>query len=55
MALGRLRLDHDDAWGWAWLGWALPGKDQIGMLLDQIDIGTEAQQVAAFKRIRRAA
>jgi len=54
LALRRLRLDHDDPWGWTWLGWALPGKDHIEEMLDMIDIGTQEQQLAAFKDWRVA-
>ncbi len=50
----RLHQNSDDAWAWSWLKWAYTGLDAIDYELDQTDIGTDAQRLAAYQN-RRAA
>ncbi|MBZ5496830.1 MAG: hypothetical protein LAP85_10550 [Acidobacteriia bacterium] len=54
-ALQRLHRDAQDERAWTWLAAAYRGLDQVEYLLDQIDIGTESQQINAYREWRAAA
>lgn len=54
LGLQRLRRDAQDETGWTWLAAAYRGLAALEHALDVIDIGTEAQQVDAYRQWRAA-